>query len=70
MGILLLAWYVWADVLVDVFTKLSSQISTIAHSWLRDCKDQTIALVEYLPVFPSIGMNDSASSAVLLHSLL
>lgn len=38
--------------LVDVFTRLCSQIFTIAHSWLPDGKDQITVLVENLPAFP------------------
>lgn len=53
MGILLLASCIRPDESVDIFTRLSSQISAAVHSWLSDYKDQTIALMEYLPVFPS-----------------
>lgn len=54
MGILLLAWRIWPDILVDVFTRLCSQIFTIAHSWLPDGKDQIIVLAENFQAFPGL----------------
>lgn len=65
MGILLLARCICPDVLVEVFPRLSSPVSAVTPSWLLDCKDQTIALVEYLPVVPSNRLVGTSCQQIL-----